>query len=231
MMIVWERKFLEHITACREAETVPIGKREHHLEIRVLCLCIEGVGIGAYSMFGRKCADNQLTTNATTERILAELSMAFARVGPNITAVACLLFLVLLMPNSSMLRPGPIFAAMNVFLALRVSLMMIHETIAGLHHINVSFERVTEYLLLPEFHALPNVAPGSKRIRKGDVVLTIPGKSRWVNEVHSDTIEYKEREIATLSWGCCVSNASILFHFPLNQVQMEAARPRRHRQK
>ena len=171
-------------------------------------------------MFCRKFANKKLTTNATTERILAELSMAFARVGPNITAVACLLFLVLAMPNSSMLRPGPIFAAMNVFLALRVSLMMIHETIAGLHHISVSFERVTEYLLLPEVHPMPDVAPGSKRIRKGDVVMKIPGNSRWVKEVHSGTMEYKGREIAMSLWGWCVSNTPILFHFPFNQVQM-----------
>ena len=40
MVIVWERKFLEHITACREAETVPIGKREYHLGIGVLCLSV-----------------------------------------------------------------------------------------------------------------------------------------------------------------------------------------------
>ena len=41
MVIVWEKKFLEHITACREAETVPIGKREYHSGIGVLCLCVK----------------------------------------------------------------------------------------------------------------------------------------------------------------------------------------------
>ena len=31
IVTAWENKFLEHITASREVETVPIGKREYYL--------------------------------------------------------------------------------------------------------------------------------------------------------------------------------------------------------
>ena len=124
--------------------------------------------------------------SVSTERILDETAVAIARTAHTFTSMVCLLFLALLMPNSPMMRAGPIFAAVNVFLALRIPLTMIPMTIVNLQHMAVSFDRVTEFLLLPEFKPAPVVAPGSRRIREGDVVLRIPGKSRWAKEGQVD---------------------------------------------
>ena len=126
------------------------------------------------------CKDRQAPNPhpVCTERILDETAVAVARTAHTFTSMVCLLLLALLMPNSPMMRAGPIFAAVNVFLALRIPLTMIPMTIVNLQHMAVSFDRVTEFLLLPEFKPPPAVAPGSRRIREGDVVLRIPGKSR-----------------------------------------------------
>merc|ERR1711871_919925 len=88
-LCAWENKFLEHITAARSAETVPIGK----------------------------------------QRCLAEISVAIGRTSPNVTSGVCFLCLAVAFPNSSYLRAGAVFAAMNVFLALRTPLILIPETI------------------------------------------------------------------------------------------------------
>ena len=105
--------------------------------------------------------------------------MSLGRSAPNLTAMACFVVLALVEPNSEMLRPGPVFAAVNVFLALRAPLIMIPETIMHAQHIAVSFARITHFLLLPESAPPPKPPPGTLRIRKGDVVIGVPANARF----------------------------------------------------
>ena len=113
------------------------------------------------------------------ERCLGEASTQVGRSAPNLMAMVCFVVLALVEPNSDMLRPGPVFAAVNVFLALRAPLIMIPETIMHVQHIAVSFARITHFLLLPESAPPPKPPPGSLRIRKGDVVIGIPANTRY----------------------------------------------------
>ena len=112
------------------------------------------------------------------ERVLGDIPTNVGRSAPQFIAMVCFLCLALVVPNSPMIRAGPMFAAMNVFLALRNPLIMLPETVVGLQHMGVSFDRLTEFLLLPEFKPPPVVGPGSRRVREGDVVVRIPGTSR-----------------------------------------------------
>ena len=101
------------------------------------------------------------------------------RGAPNLISMLCLVVLALVDPNSDMLRPGAVFAAVNVFMALRVPLINIPEVIMNLQHMSVSFARVTHFLLLPESAPAAAVPPGRLRPRRGDVVVRIPGSSRF----------------------------------------------------
>ena len=127
------------------------------------------------------------------ERCLGEASVQMGRSAPNLTAMACFVALALVEPNSAMLRPGPVFAAVNVFLALRAPLIMIPETIMHAQHIAVSFARITHFLLLPESAPPPKPPPGTLRIRKGDVVVDIPANAR-----------FEMRGLGMGSWLLCV---------------------------
>ena len=114
--------------------------------------------------------------------------MQLGRSAPNIISMLCFLVLALVEPNSDMLRPGAIFAAVNVFMALRIPLINIPENIMNIQHMSVSFARVTHFLLLPESAPAPAVPPGRLRTRRGDVVIRIPGNSRFERGARVDVV-------------------------------------------
>ena len=149
------------------------------------------------------------------------------RAAPNLTGLVCFLVLAMVEPNSAMLRAGPVFAAVNVFLALRAPLIMIPESIMYVQHISVSFARVTHFLLLPESAPAPAVPPGSLRKRRGDVVIRIAANSRFeLRGKGGGRVSCLGSRLCLLVKGLCMVTNTISHSDPLHcKVQVEVPGP------
>eukprot|EP00924_Labyrinthula_sp_SR-Ha-C_P004358 augustus_masked-scaffold_3-processed-gene-21.99-mRNA-1 protein AED:0.04 eAED:0.04 QI:0/-1/0/1/-1/1/1/0/1256 len=80
-------------------------------------------------------------------RILAQSGVQLGRASPVICAAVSFIFFAL---SGQEVIPADLFAALNVFLALRLTLIILPESITYIAAMNVSFKRIEKFLNQPE---------------------------------------------------------------------------------